>query len=207
MQSYGEQVALLDRELAELRLRLPKVHDDRIGVVEDEIEALQHALQDLELPAPAGAAERELQARDQTRAWLRQEKLRLGQREDRIRQEKANLLQLQLHLFEAKLQVRSRAGNVWSVCLSQGLRYSACETAYVLAGVPCDVESGELDTRLEEELVDCECVHLLKLERAKCKLCVAVQCCFYCYISSQTTEVLLLLKPECCLQMLSITVQ
>ena len=115
MQSYGEQVALLDRELAELRLRLPKVHA-RIGVVEDEIEALQHALQDLELPSPAGAAERELQARDQTRAWLRQEKLRLGQREDRIRQEKANLLQLQLHLFEAKLQVRSRAGSVWSVC-------------------------------------------------------------------------------------------
>ena len=162
MQSYGEQVALLDRELAELRLRLPKVQA-RIRVVEDEIEALQHALQDLELPSPAGAAERELQARDQTRAWLRQEKLRLGQREDRIRQEKANLLQLQLHLFEAKLQLRSRAGNVWSVCLSQGLRYSACETAYVLAGAPCDVESGQLDARLEEELVECECINLLEL--------------------------------------------
>ncbi len=115
MQTYGERVALLDGELAELRQRLPKVHA-RIGVVEDEIEEVQHALQDLELPIPADAAERELQKRHETRAWLRQEKLRLGQREDRIRQEKANLMQLQLRLLEAKLQTELHTGRSFIVC-------------------------------------------------------------------------------------------
>ena len=111
MQNYGERPAFLDGELQELRQRLPKVQA-RIGVVEDEIEEVQHALYDLDLSTPTDIAETDLQRRDQTRAWLRQEKLRLGQREDRIRQEKANLMQLQLRLLEAKLQlqVKTHAG-------------------------------------------------------------------------------------------------
>ena len=111
MRSYGERPGFLDGELQELRQRLPKVQA-RIGVVEDEIEDLQHALHALDLPPPTDTAETDLQRRDQTRAWLRQEKLRLSHREDRIRQEKANLMQLQLRLIEAKLQVQTHAGEI-----------------------------------------------------------------------------------------------
>ncbi len=107
MQNYGERPAILDGELQELRQRLPKVQA-RIGVVEDEIEEVQHALYDLDLSPPTDTAETDMQRRDQTRAWLRQEKLRLGQREDRIRQEKANLMQLQLRLLEAKLHLQAQ---------------------------------------------------------------------------------------------------
>lgn len=105
MQNNCERLASLDGELTELRQRIPKV-TSRIGVVEDEIEDVQHALQDLE--CPTGMAERDAQRTEQTRAWLRQEKLRLGQREDRMRQEKASLLILQIRLVEAKLQVQSQ---------------------------------------------------------------------------------------------------
>lgn len=109
MQNYGARVATLDDELTELRKRIIKVHA-RIGVVEDEIEEVQHALRDLDLPSPADAAGVERQDRDQTRAWLRQEKLRLGSRENMIRQENAQLVQLQLRLFETRLQVQAHAG-------------------------------------------------------------------------------------------------
>lgn len=104
MQNYGERLASLDGELTELRQRIPKV-TARIGVVEDEIEDVQHALQDLDCPE---VVERDVHRREQTRTWLRQEKLRLAQREDRMRQEKANLMMLQLRLVEAQLQVQSQ---------------------------------------------------------------------------------------------------
>ncbi|DBA85637.1 hypothetical protein WJX77_003593 [Trebouxia sp. C0004] len=135
MQNYGERPAFLDGELQELRQRLPKVQA-RIGVVEDEIEEVQHALYDLDLPPSTDTAEKDLQRRDQTRAWLRQEKLRLGQREDRVRQEKANLMQLQLRLVEAKLQLQLQL------------------QVQTHAGLSCDIESGEVDKTLQEELVD-----------------------------------------------------
>ena len=107
MQNYGERPAILDGELQELRQRLPKVQA-RIGVVEDKIEEVQHALYDLDLSPRTDTAEADMQRRDQTRAWLRQEKLRLGQREDRIRHEKANLMQLQLRLLEANLHLQAQ---------------------------------------------------------------------------------------------------
>ena len=105
MQNTGERLASLDGELTELRQRIPKV-TARIGVVEDEIEDVQHALQDLDCPAEV--VERDGQRTEQTRTWLRQEKLRLAQREDRMRQEKASLMMLQLRLVEIKLQVQSQ---------------------------------------------------------------------------------------------------
>lgn len=105
MQNYGERLASLDGELTELRQRIPRVAA-RIGVVEDEIEDVQHALQDLDCPTEV--AERDVQRTEQTRTWLRQEKARLALREDRMRQEKANLMMLQLRLVEAKLQMHGQ---------------------------------------------------------------------------------------------------
>lgn len=129
MHIHGQEVSVIDGELAELRQRIPKVAA-RIAIVEDEIEDVQHALQDLEHQPEA--AEREAHTREQTRAWLRQEKLRLGQREDRIRQEKANLMQLQLRFLDAKL-----------------------EQSQLSKDPPSDIENGCLEKSLEEELVDC----------------------------------------------------
>lgn len=111
MQNYGARVAAIDDELTELRKRVTKVHA-RIGVVEDEIEEVQHALRDLDLPSPAVAAGVNKQDREQTRAWLRQEKVRLGSREDMIRQENAQLVQLQLRLLETRMQVQANAGEL-----------------------------------------------------------------------------------------------
>ena len=127
MQNYGERLASLDGELTELRQRIPKV-TARIGIVEDEIEDVQHALQDLECPTEIAAGE--AQRTEQTRTWLRQEKQRLGQREDRMRQEKANLMMLQLRLVEAKLQVQSQ--------VSKGMTFQHdCTTSLPLLAVSC----------------------------------------------------------------------
>ena len=167
MQNYGERLASLDGELTELRQRIPKV-TARIGVVEDEIEDVQHALQDLDCPE---VVERDVHRTEQTRTWLRQEKVRLAQREDRMRQEKANLIMLQLRLVEAQLQVQSQVSNGMFFTISMFYQLAAhCRwLAYLYlrrscaAEAPSDIECGHLEKTLEEELVDCkafsQCCH------------------------------------------------
>lgn len=138
MQHLRQQVEALEYNLVETKNELRKVSGS-LDLVEQHIDKIQRQLE-LSHDWPHTEDTAAGRDQDQTVDRLWQELNRLGNKEDRLRQEKLIIVQLELTLYEALLQLQSRQGNR---ALSQAACYTPSNKFFpTLADLQQDIEAG-----------------------------------------------------------------